>query len=277
MIGRIASQMLGRCAETRLPTALRAPAWRTLGRGFGMQLDEVGQPLTAFPSFGDFFARQLRADARPVAADAAAVVPCDGVCVATGRALDASTVLRVKGSDYTLSELLGLAQAPSSALPWSYWVIYLAPKDYHRVHAPVGGAMSTLRHLPGTYYPVNALGTRWVRGLFVRNERVVFGGQSETAWPWSMTMVGAFGVGSISLTGKLSGCSYSQNLAESPRRLEAADEMAAFRLGSTVILGIAHENRYASALAPGQVVRMGQALLSDVAKPDAGARRPEES
>ena len=36
-----------------------------------------------------------------------------------------------------------------------YCVLYLAPKDYHRFHAPVDFELQTGRHFPGEVLPVN--------------------------------------------------------------------------------------------------------------------------
>ena len=64
------------------------------------------------------------------------------------RHADASTArstaagcIQAKGSTYTLAELLGETGADVAALDGGrYFTIYLAPHNYHRVHAPLAGS-----------------------------------------------------------------------------------------------------------------------------------------
>ncbi len=75
-------------------------------------------------------------------------------------------------------------------------VVYLAPGDYHRIHAPAHFSIEHSRHFPGTLFPISPLVARMIPNLFALNERVVLSGQ----WPhgfFSMTAVGAYNVGSM--------------------------------------------------------------------------------
>ena len=55
--------------------------------------------------------------------------------------------------------LLGDDDAAKRYEGGSYFIVYLSPRDYHRVHAPVEGRIRAMRYVPGTLYPVNAIGT----------------------------------------------------------------------------------------------------------------------
>jgi phosphatidylserine decarboxylase len=79
-----------------------------------------------------------------------------------------------------------------------YFVIYLAPGDYHRFHSPTSWVVSTRRHFAGELYSVSPYLQRTLPGLFTLNERVVLLGR----WRWgffSFTPVGATNVGSIKI------------------------------------------------------------------------------
>ena len=57
---RYGSQLWGRIASTELPTFLRRPIYSLYARLFGANLNEMGLPLDAYASLGDFFARPLK-------------------------------------------------------------------------------------------------------------------------------------------------------------------------------------------------------------------------
>jgi phosphatidylserine decarboxylase len=77
-------------------------------------------------------------------------------------------------------------------------VIYLAPGDYHRFHAPANFTVKHLRHFPGTLFPISPIVARLIPNLFALNERVVLTGTWEYGF-FSMTAVGAYNVGSIAM------------------------------------------------------------------------------
>ena len=76
--------------------------------------------------------------------------------------------------------------------------LYLSPSDYHRVHAPTFFSISHRIHFPGKLLPVKNYYAENVKGLFTINERVVLNGEWKEGF-FSLGMVGAYNVGSISL------------------------------------------------------------------------------
>ncbi len=79
-----------------------------------------------------------------------------------------------------------------------YFVVYLAPGDYHRFHSPASWIAEKRRHFAGELYSVSPYLQRTLPGLFTLNERVVLLGR----WRWgffSFTPVGATNVGSIKI------------------------------------------------------------------------------
>src|SRR5262249_54242760 len=142
-----------------------------------------------------------------------------------------------------------------------------SPRDYHRVHAPVDGRVRTVRHVQGTLFPVNEIGLRHIPRLFARNERVVVEQASALHGPVTTVLVGAIGVGRISLAfdselltnnGRAHGESI-YSAADAPE-LQRGDELGAFHLGSTVIVFTGPGSGLTLARRPGQRVRMGEAI-----------------
>ncbi len=261
------SRWVGWVADTPVPTALRHPLWSGVGRALGVDAGCVKDDLASFETFGSFFGRALEDGARPVAEEAVAVAPCDGVCVAAGSLSAEDATVRVKGHTYSVEALLGIGPADVGEGTLHYWVIYLAPKDYHRVHAPLTGSLRAIRHMPGSLFPVNALGVRLVPALFTRNERVIFSGNQANGCPWAMAMVGALGVGSIAVT-KESPAQPAGSTGDEPStttresEIHIGSEIAAFKLGSTVILGVVTKAPLSRAVQVGSVCRMGEPLFA---------------
>lgn len=131
-----------------------------------------------------------------------------------------------------------------------YCVIYLKPGDYHRVHAPADWNILVRRHFSGRLYPVNERSTRTIRNLYVENERVVLEGLWQEGF-MALAAVGATNIGSIELSiepelrtnqakKKLLHSERPEERLYEPdgvgRMLKKGDEVAAFNMGSTVVL-----------------------------------------
>jgi len=237
---------------------------------FHPDLTDAAQPdPLVFESFNDFFTRALRAGARPVDPDPAAVVsPVDGSVSQAGR-LDGSWLVQAKGSAYTLESLLGGDSRWTELFRGgAFATLYLAPFNYHRVHMPLGGTLRAAWYLPGSLFSVNATTAASVPGLFARNERVVcvFGAESLS---FALVLVGALFVGSMSTIwhGEVTPRSPRRradlplDAARAGLRLERAAEVGRFNMGSTVILLLPPgRSSWAAALAPGSPVRVGERL-----------------
>jgi phosphatidylserine decarboxylase len=156
-----------------IPRLLRRPVLGLAARVLGMDLSEARDAVTAFGSLNELFVRRLRAGARewPTRADVAGS-PVDGVVGAHGN-IEAGELLQAKGRHYTVAELLDDAARAVRFEGGSFLTLYLAPRHYHRVHAPVGGSVAEARHIPGRLLPVNRPAVRRIDRLFPRNERLV--------------------------------------------------------------------------------------------------------
>jgi len=261
------SRALGRAARVPAPRPLLRSLIRAYCLAYKVDLSEYEVPEAGFETFDAFFTRRLKAGMRPLDPDPEAVL-----CPADGRLEDAGTIevgstLKIKGRLYSVAELLDDRLASSLYAGGQFAVVYLSPRDYHRVHAPVSGEVRLLRHVDGTLFPVNAIGLQHVPRLFARNERVVIEQQSPLHGPIASVMVGAIGVGRISVsfdaemvTNDGRDCREVAFPPGEGPKCERADEVGVFHLGSTVILFAGPASGLSLVRRPGDHVRMGEAL-----------------
>jgi phosphatidylserine decarboxylase len=259
------SRAAGRAAALRLPTPLRAPACRAFARAVGADLAEVRDPLDSFPSLQDFFTRALRPGARAIDPDPRALVaPCDGRWGEAGRIAD-GTLLQVKGSPYRLAALLADEAAAKSFEGGWFATFYLAPRDYHRFHAPCDGFVARAAHLPGSLWPVNAIGLEGVPGLFAANERIcAFMRLRENAREaLALVAVGATLVGKVhvdfdpALTTNTRDRAPRWRSYDPPPRLVKGVEWGRFEFGSTLVLAAAPDALALAPQPPGSLLRLG--------------------
>ncbi|WP_223271610.1 archaetidylserine decarboxylase [Colwellia hornerae] len=197
-----------------------------------------------FTTFNDFFTRELEDGARPINNDEATLCyPVDGAISQQGDITD-GRLIQAKGFDYSLETLLGGSY--NTAKPFQggkFSCIYLAPKDYHRIHMPMAATLREMIFVPGDLFSVNPLTANNVPNLFSRNERVVAIFDTNSG-PLAMVLVGATIVASIETTwaGTITSPrkkgifreSYPADGADAIT-FEKGDEMGRFKLGSTVV------------------------------------------
>lgn len=238
-------------------------------RRYQVDMSEAAEPDPAlYPSFNAFFTRALKPDARPLeGGDETVASPADGAISQLG-AISAGRILQAKGQTYSVLELVGgdplLAQRFEGG---SFATIYLAPRDYHRVHMPVAGTLRQMTYVPGQLFSVNQATAANVPRLFARNERLVCVFDTDFG-PVAVVLVGAMIVAGIETawagqvappTRSVATLRYGELLA--PVRLERGDELGRFKLGSTVILLFGRDAlRWSEQLEPGSVLRMGRAI-----------------
>lgn len=227
-------------------------------QAYGVDMSEAEQPLAAYPTLEALFVRKLRPGARPIDDPPADIVsPVDGTAAFVGRTV-AGKVEIAPGRHMKVADLLGEPVAGERDCV----VLYLSPKDYHRVHVPREGHVAHWRYVPGTLWPVFPAAVRRVRGLFEKNERVTVRFDTDHG-PLHVVLVGAFGVGRITLSFcdlvTNSGGRASQGEPSAPRRLERGGELGVFHLGSTVVL-VAPPGRWTWTVAHGDKVRVGRSI-----------------
>lgn len=250
------SHAVGRLCDRPLSSGLSRAVAGAYSRALGVDLREAEDLGRPYASFDEFFTRRLRPGSRPIA-EATVVSPADGRVASAGR-IEPSGMIMAKGRPYDVGELLGDAASASRWWGGAFAVVYLSPRDYHRVHSPADGTVTLVRGIPGDLYPVNAIGERHVPSLFVKNQRVVLLIESAEAGTVALVLVGATIVGRISVT-RVPGPAVppGDHRPEPEWAVSRGDEVGAFHLGSTavVLLEPGHE-----VVARAGVIRYGQAL-----------------
>jgi len=255
------SRAAGWLADHPWPSPLGRAVVGVYSRAYNVSLDECAE-TGGWSSFDRFFTRALRDGARPVDPDPRTIVsPADGRLESPGRVDEGSTFF-VKGRPYRVEELVGDADEARRYIGGGGCVVYLSPRDYHRVHAPCDGTVARVRSLPGDYYPVNAIGLEHVPNLFAINRRVAIAidtPKSSGLGRVTLVMVAAIVVGRITVTGI---DARDVPLGDHFPRLSVkrGDELGMFHLGSTVVLFL---ERTAAGKwhAQGGGLRYGQALV----------------
>ncbi|QCZ94766.1 archaetidylserine decarboxylase [Salinimonas iocasae] len=220
-----------------------------------------------YKTFNDFFTRPLQPDARPIEGDENTLVhPVDGAVSQFGDILDDS-IFQAKGHNYSLTTLLG--GKPELAKPFKggkFATVYLAPRDYHRIHMPVDGTLTDMIYVPGELFSVNPLTASNIPGLFARNERVVALFDTPVG-KMAMVLVGATIVASIETiwagtvtppAGKNVQHWQYDTEGEHSVHIKKGDELGRFKLGSTIVACFEPGAIEFEDLSAGQVTRLGE-------------------
>jgi phosphatidylserine decarboxylase len=259
------SRFAGSLASSRTPW-LRDRLIRRFVDAYGVDLSEAARGIGEFASFNDFFTRELKPGARPLADSAAFILsPADGavsqLCPVTG-----GRIIQAKGRDYSVAEILGCSTAEAARFEGGrFMTIYLSPKDYHRVHMPAAGTLAQTSYIPGDLFSVNTATADGVDRLFARNERLScrFDGPDGH---FASVMVGAMIVAGIDTVWPNAfrthvAAPVHEDFSGKAQSFAAGDEMGRFYLGSTVVL-IFEPGRaeWLDGFKPGDPLRMGQAI-----------------
>jgi len=277
------SRTMGRLADLPIPRVMRGPVLGLFSAIIGIDRDEAELPLSEYPTLNAFFVRRLRPGLRRWPADpGVAGSPVDGTCGAIGR-ITGGRILQAKGRWYSCAELLDDPEAARAFEGGAFVTIYLSPRDYHRIHAPLGGSIYRARHIPGALLPVNLPGVLEIPDLFPRNERIICY-LDTPAGRVAVVAVGAINVGRISTafdpawSGKPARGAAPEDTAarwvtnrpgvtgtthdyDPTIAVERGEEIMAFHLGSTVVLlfepGVYELSRD---LSTGKVLRLGDPI-----------------
>jgi phosphatidylserine decarboxylase len=248
------------------------PITRRIVRNFvahyKVDMSEAADPrIESYATFNDFFTRALREGARPIS-NAPFVCPVDAAISQFGP-IERDQIFQAKGHSYSTRALVGGDQQLAHKFDHGHFAtLYLAPKDYHRIHMPCEGRLKRMIYIPGDLFSVNPLTARHVPSLFARNERVVC--EFDTAHgPMVMVLVGATIVGSMATVwhGVI-----NPPRTRAPREwsyegqeivLGKGAEMGRFLLGSTVVLLFPRNVlTFTPDWAPTRGVRLGEAMAT---------------
>jgi phosphatidylserine decarboxylase len=242
---------------------------------YKVDMAEAADPrIESYATFNEFFTRPLRDGVRPID-DAPFVCPVDAAISQFGP-IEHDQIFQAKGHSYSTQALVGGDSGLARQFDHGHFAtLYLAPKDYHRIHMPCAGRLKRMIYIPGDLFSVNPLTARHVPGLFARNERVVCVFDTQYG-PFVNVLVGATIVGSVATVW--------HGVVNPPRtrairewryddqdiRLEKGQEMGRFLLGSTVVMLFPKDVvAFHSDWAPTRPVKLGEAMASYV-----GAQSP---
>lgn len=215
---------------------------------YNIPAQEAEKDWKEYRSLNDFFTRKLKPGMRPLdSSEHALISPVDAKITAVSP-ISAGTILNVKGQNYTLAELLNHSPHLEKYKHGYVFVLYLSPRDYHRIHAPVSGRKMESEHIKGKVYPVNDFGLTHMKSVLSRNERLITYIEHDYG-EVAVVKVGAMNVSSI------------QYADADARAWAQGDDLAYFEFGSTVVL-LMQTGTFepASDLKPGDSVKMGSLL-----------------
>jgi phosphatidylserine decarboxylase len=266
---RLLTQCMGHLANWRGGAFTHAMVRKFVAK-YQVDMSEAVDPrIESYPTFNEFFTRPLRDGIRPIA-DAPFVCPVDAAISQFGP-IEHDQIFQAKGHSYSTRALVGgNAQLAGLFDHGHFATLYLAPRDYHRIHMPCAGRLKRMIYVPGDLFSVNPLTARHVPGLFARNERVVCVFDTEYG-PFVNVLVGATIVGSMATVW--------HGVVNPPRsrdvrewryddqdiRLAKGAEMGRFLLGSTVVMLFPKDVvAFHPDWSPTKPVRLGEAMASYV-------------
>jgi phosphatidylserine decarboxylase len=269
------SRLVGGLCRVRFPGPLMRAAIGAFARATGVDAAESERPIGSYSTFTEFFTRRLKPGLRPIAPGELPVSPVDGTIGQCGR-IEAGRLLQAKGRAYTVAELIAGVAPDAETAAWgeaqarryqggTFVTIYLAPWNYHRIHAPLAGKVTGWAVVPGTLWPVNAAGVDGIDRLFCVNERLTT--CLETArGPCAVVAVGATNVGRIRalyadvITNLRATRAPERRELATPVEVERGGELALFEMGSTVVLLFHPAFALGPRMVPGTPIRLGESL-----------------
>ena len=262
---QLISRLVGILAHSSMPV-IKDPFIRTFIKRFKVNMDEAErQHPSQYGSFNDFFTRSLKADARAIDKNPKHLAcPVDGAISQLGK-INGQNLFQAKGHEFNLTTLLGGNSGLATPfIDGDFATIYLAPKDYHRIHMPCDGTLTHMVHVPGQLFSVNQATAAQVPGLFARNERVVAIFDTEFG-SMAMVLVGAMIVASVETVWAGLVCPKGKVVSQfnytnqEPIVLKKGEEMGHFKLGSTLVMCLPKgASQWPTELSAGTTTRLGQ-------------------
>jgi phosphatidylserine decarboxylase len=203
-------------------------------------LDLSEARTSQFRSLHHCFTRQLKHGARPIDLSPAILVsPCDAIVGAHGK-IFGTELYQIKGSPYSLGELLCDNELANAYRDGCYVTLRLTSSMYHRFHAPYDCRVDRVLHIAGDVWNVNPATLRRVARLYCKNERAVLRTRlADTSCAVTLVAVGAVLVGSIQLHFLDTELQHRRAGPEDfacDASFRKGDELGFFQHGSTIIV-----------------------------------------
>ncbi|MED4070647.1 phosphatidylserine decarboxylase [Priestia endophytica] len=220
---------------------------RSYANLYNVKQEEMSKELSEYGTLHELFTRKLKDQARPFSLQTEVIIsPVDGEIEQYGT-LTNKTEMIVKEKPYSVKELVGNDYELQKYIGGTYFILYLSPSDYHRIHSPADADIIKTWTLGNKSYPVNQLGLKYGKAPLVKNYRKL----TELAYNehrFLLVKVGAMFVNSITMT-------------HDEKSINKGDEIAYFSFGSTVILLFEKDSFVTDeSIQKGQKVKVGQTL-----------------
>lgn len=183
-----------------------------------------------YESFQDFFIREFKFHPKN---PEEWVWPCEGLLCETAKVGNLTTS-KVKYDERKIAVIFGLAD---DRIPKNYVYsnVFLHNKNYHRIHAPIGGKISRIQHVPGDLVVLRP----WIYKQnpsipAFRNERYNIDITDKNGYVWHLSIVGGPAVGTIKLPKGIS----------IGAKVDKLQELALFYLGSTCCMAAPKAPRF---------------------------------
>lgn len=210
---------------------------------YDIDMTDYKKKVSEFTSFNDFFYRELKVGARKIDTNAKRLIsPADGRLLAYEN-INIKGLLQVKGSTYSLEELIGDKYLAQNYEQGFCLVIRLCPVDYHRFHFPSEGIPEKAKEINGDYYSVNPIALYKKAQIYCRNKRHLTIFHSVNFDDILLIEVGATCVGSIVQT-------FTPN-----KEVYKGEEKGYFKFGGSTVIML---------LKPG-VLKLDEDLLANTA------------
>jgi phosphatidylserine decarboxylase len=214
---------------------------------FKVNKEEMDKPLHHYQTLHELFIRRLNPSARPVDQQKDSVVsPVDAKIEAYG-VITPQKEMIVKNKPYSIQEMVSNDLILEKYIEGQFIILYLSPKDYHRIHSPLKAQVGNTWTVGQKSYPVNSLGIKYGKEPLVKNFRKLTELTFENGH-MLMVKVGAMFINSIEAVSK-------------KEVVEKGEEMAYFTFGSTVILLFEKNSiTFASNVYSGSYVKCGEPI-----------------
>jgi phosphatidylserine decarboxylase len=259
---RFTTQFFGWFSQIEHPLVrhLSIAVWRLF-----TDLDLSDARETRFCSLHSCFVRQLKEGARPIDGDPDVLVsPCDAIVGASGRVED-GRIMQIKGSPYSLQELLGDSGEADIHQNGCYVTLRLTAAMYHHFHAPHDCRVESVTYVSGDTWNVNPIALKRIERLFCRNERAVIRIRlSCSGHLITLVPVAAILVASIRLTfldTRLGLRHGGPRTVACDVALRKGEACGWFQHGSTMILLAPHGFSLCGTVREGSIIRVGQPLM----------------
>ncbi|MEN2466664.1 phosphatidylserine decarboxylase [Ornithinibacillus sp. FSL M8-0202] len=237
-------------SSTVLKSFTKSPLSRPLigpfSKIYGIDTQEMKYPISHYKNLHSFFTRSLKENVRPIDPSPNTLIsPVDAVISDFGR-VSSDYTFSIKNRPYSASEIFGDVKKADRYKDGYFYVLYLSPSHYHRIHYPVDGTLVSRYALGEKSFPVNNLGMKYGNNPLSTNYRII----SELSTRFgrvAVVKVGALNINSI-------------QLYHSSETCLKGEELGYFSFGSTVVLFIEKNDSFHSKIHTDSEVKVGESI-----------------